>query len=73
MDLLQWNVNGIRVRFPRIQASIQHSDPAIIGLQETHSRPSHSLNLSGFTAHRYYHTDREGVSGGTAILVRHYI
>jgi exonuclease III len=70
MDLLQWNVNGIRVRFPHIQASIQHRDPAIIGLQETHSRPSHTLNLSGFTAH---HTDREGASGGTAILVRDYI
>jgi hypothetical protein len=38
---------------------IQHRDPTIICHEETHLRPSHSLNLCGFTAHPYDHPDRQ--------------
>jgi hypothetical protein len=63
VDALQWNVNGIRTRFPDLQTLIQNRDPAIVCLKETHLPPSLSRNVSGFTAHRCKRSDGETTDG----------
>jgi hypothetical protein len=62
-----------------LQALIKYSDLALICLQEIHLHPSRALILSGFTAHRYDHLDRERSVEGqlsrsrTASTVHRYI
>jgi exonuclease III len=73
MDLLQWNINGIRARLPDLRALMQYHNLAIICLQETHLCPAYSLNFCGFTACHYDHLDGDRDSSRTAVLVNDYI
>jgi hypothetical protein len=67
IDVLNWNLNGLRTRLPDLQASGR--DPAIFCLHETHLHPSHALRLRGCTINRYAHTASERATGGTASAV----
>jgi hypothetical protein len=63
-------MSGFQTRLPDLQALIQCSNTAITCLQETHLRPSPALNIGGCTGHRYYHSDGDRSSGGTAVVVK---
>jgi ribonuclease HI len=69
LNILQWNVNGLRLRVGDLSNFITNTSikPHVICLQDTRLRGGKSFNLSGYNIERL---DTQASAGGLAIAIK---
>ena len=66
--ILQWNVNGLKTRLPRIQALINDMQPKILALQEIKLNDNFPIYFRGYTIYKKL---RPVAGGGGVCLAVH--
>ena len=66
-SILQWNINCLRTKFPRLEELLSTENVGIIALQETKNSPNREIKIRGFNV---YKKDRN-VRGGGVLLAVH--
>ena len=66
-SLLQWNVNSIKRKFPRLETLLKSENVGILALQETKNKTDNVIRIRGYNV---YKKDRN-VHGGGVLLAVH--
>ncbi|XP_066157762.1 mRNA export factor GLE1-like [Euwallacea fornicatus] len=71
LQIISWNINGIKERKAELQKLIQRKNPDVVAIQETRLRPTEHFKIPRYETHRKDNENqRETAHGGTALLVR---
>ena len=65
-SILQWNINGYRSKYLKLQGLIEEHNPKIIALQETKMEGKVPLRIKNYNVYR---KDRTNHGGGLCIAV----
>lgn len=68
MNILYWNANGVRNKTQELLQFLQDYNIDVALINETHTKPSHDLQIQNYRTYRTDRPNRPG--GGTAILIR---
>lgn len=66
--ILQWNINGLKTRLPKIQALIRETQPKILALQEIKLTDNSPIFFRGFNVYKKL---RPVAGGGGVCLAVH--
>ena len=66
--ILQWNINGLKTRLPRLQALIHETQPKILALQEIKLNDNSPISFRGFNIYKKL---RPVAGGGGVCLAVH--
>lgn len=69
LRLISWNADGVAARKYELAQLLRDMDVDVALLQETHLRPTDSLNVPFYQTYRTDRRHQDRASGGTAILV----
>lgn len=71
MEILQWNIRGLRANFEELKAILNDKTVKIACLQETKLRESDTCSLKGFDSYQKSQlASNDTATGGAAVLVR---
>lgn len=70
MDMIQWNINGIKSHYEELQLLLTEHQPIIFAIQESHLKIDQQINIKNYDIHRKDRPDIQHASGGVATLVR---
>ncbi|GFV05602.1 probable RNA-directed DNA polymerase from transposon X-element [Trichonephila clavipes] len=73
LKLCSWNANGILNKISEFKIFVEKYSPDLVLLQETHLRPSHTLNIPNYIRYRNDFIGVGRARGGTLILVKRNI
>lgn len=68
--IIQWNVNGCKIRNPEIKRISLETKCSLLCLQETHFRPDDEFRMSGFGCLRKDVITESRTRGGVAIFTK---
>ena len=66
-SILQWNIDCIKTKFPRLEELLSTENVGIIALQETKNPPHKEIKIRGYNV---YKKDRN-IDGGGVLLAIH--
>ncbi|KAI5697973.1 hypothetical protein M8J77_012423 [Diaphorina citri] len=70
VNILQWNINGVKNHLNELTVKLRDINPKIICIQESHLKEEENFILKGFNTVRNDFTGGEEACGGVAILIK---
>ena len=70
VDILQWNIRGLKSNFHELSLLLNDINPNVICLQETKLSKDQQICLKGYHSYHHIYTHGEIACGGSSILVK---